>query len=179
MRIVFIPPENLNNIDLKVFGVFLNGRWRCAHTLTVGDIRRSKTVVHEDTVGFSYFQIHHVCGVFQGSHGVLVGHFLQTRAVHLKHTPRARLRWDRGRNHGHGWRLYGVSLQPEVCLLFAAGRLCVRFLLRWSWWRRYCCLLGCAGSLHLRLYWNRGLEHQMWKRKTSEEDWVWVLSLEY
>lgn len=57
--------------------------------LTVGDVRRSKTVIHEDTIGFSHFQVDHVWGIFQGSHGMLMGNLLQAGAIHLrppKHT---------------------------------------------------------------------------------------------
>lgn len=57
--------------------------------LTVGDVRRSKTVIHEDTIGFSHFQVDHVWGIFQGSHGMLMSNLLQAGAIHLrppKHT---------------------------------------------------------------------------------------------
>lgn len=59
--------------------------------LTVGEVGRSEAVVHEDTVGFSHFQVDHVRSVFQGSDGVFVAHLLQASAIHLetygRHTP--------------------------------------------------------------------------------------------
>lgn len=51
--------------------------------LTVGDVRRGETVIHEDTVGFCYFQVDHIGGVFQGSHSVFVAHLLKASTVHL------------------------------------------------------------------------------------------------
>ena len=69
-----------------MFTSTLKGR---AHTnqhksiLTVGDVRRSKAVIHEDTVGFCHFQVDHVGGVFQGSHGVFVAHLFKASTVHL------------------------------------------------------------------------------------------------
>lgn len=55
----------------------------CVFALTVGEVGRSEAVVHEDTVGFSHFQVDHVGSVFQGSDGVFVAHLLQAGAVHL------------------------------------------------------------------------------------------------
>lgn len=55
----------------------------CVFGLTVGEVGRSEAVVHEDTVGFSHFQVDHVGSVFQGSDGVFVAHLLQAGAVHL------------------------------------------------------------------------------------------------
>ena len=52
-------------------------------SLTVGEVGRGEAVVHEDTVGFSHFQVDHVRSVFQGSDGVFVGHLLQASTVHL------------------------------------------------------------------------------------------------
>lgn len=65
--------------------------WRVVHKyvsvqrnkLTVGEVGRGEAVVHEDTVGFSHFQVDHVRSVFQGSDGVFVAHLLQASTVHL------------------------------------------------------------------------------------------------
>ena len=73
-------------------GVGWNMR-QTAVPLTVGDVRRGEAVVHEDTVGFCHFQVDYVWGVFQGSHGMLVGHLLQTSVIPLHtHAERERER---------------------------------------------------------------------------------------
>lgn len=98
--------------------------------LTVGDVRRGKIVIHEDTIGFSHFQVDHVWGIFQGSHGMLMGNFLQTGAIHLRHTKR---HTDINLFNKHTLvnnRQQTASLQQEVCLLSAASHLCVQLHLQ-------------------------------------------------
>lgn len=103
-------------------------------SLTVSDVRRGKAVVHEDTVGFGHFQIHHVCSVFQGSHGIFMGHLLQTRTVHLTHTHTHIIEQDTNNRQPSGFCAIPVvtasDSQLGVCLRSAACRLCVRHLLR-------------------------------------------------
>lgn len=65
-------------------------------SLTVGEVRRGEAVVHEDTVGFSHFQVDHIGGVFQGSDGVLMAHLLQASAVHLRTERRVRTKGQAG-----------------------------------------------------------------------------------
>lgn len=157
-------------------------------SLTVGEVGRGEAVVHEDTVGFSHFQVDHVRSVFQGSDGVFVGHLLQASTVHLNTEERheecinnnnMREMFTLRKSWGHEmifkhedvmkllWSSVLKVLQPAACLRSAASRLCVQLLPRWSWWHRCCCLPGCAGSPLRLLYWSQDLQHTRARARTG------------